>query len=1029
MAKVIQIERVQDTQLYKELAKRNNEATRAFVGNIPDLCNEASDRAKLLPQFFKEYTLHDRTHFLRVTELMALVLGEMLKSLNDVEIGVLILAAFYHDQGMLLAGPEWEQLEKEDNYVLHRANWIIDHANYKEIEERIHSTLISVEERTRLYSTLKELDAAILTDYLRDKHGDRSAAYITTELSRDPRLNVEGRSLATTLAQVCLSHVKSPDWITEQNGLAHDLEHGQNIINARFLAVVLRLADILDFDSDRTPDVLFKSIHFTSSISLQEWTKHRAVSGWTISREMVRFSMEFEHPVYERTAREFMDWIDDELSEAHRIVRSFPKSAEQYKLNVASKVDRGRIGPKPNTYRYHDLEFSLSRDEIVKLLLTDNLYGSAGLCIRELLQNSLDALRLRKALYKTGGMSMEAGGIRLRHLLDDKGREVVECVDDGCGMDENVINRFFARVGRSYYKSPEFDRVRVKLKEADADFDPCSQFGIGFMSCFMLGDKIEVQTRKDFGPGKEMGPPLCVEINGLGGMIVIRKGTAKQAAGTTVRIYRREHPVFVDEWADRVQLVQNIQGYALATEFPIEGTCSIPGIEGKVTVPIEMDVKRTRLEELGITKVKTFEQLFSEVHPGLRGRICESVLVDSTGQLVFDNEQGKWTIQPDKTWKDHSGSKLYLTNKLKDETVEFGDERLMGEQSVCLDGILVCGKPGRSGTTKPALMLGHQNSRVSTEHRFTVDVRGKVRPELTPARLPVERGGLNTPAGWTHLQYLVHCASGNLWKSCIEHFSDSTKPDLLWRLLVMRQANVLAIPSHTLHHLIPLPTENGKWLAFGEIDCINTRENHLEVKTRGGEVVNILMPQEICIWAETTLRRNNFLGLLSHLLTCMSELRFHGSEAQLMPRKTFELNERPMDARLSSGTSHLLAIPFVGIGLDFIAAFDGEHIVNANSSLVKTALGSKFSRHKEDIEHFAEGFLFLLGNNFNHLKKEGKPISLGFRGRDAKYIGLLYQRIDWSKHTSEVKPPYKIFVSPSQVLEVTEAEINAWADA
>ncbi|TKC00675.1 hypothetical protein [Pedobacter cryophilus] len=84
MSKVINIESVKDTTLYKELLERKNADTQAFVGNIISLCEEASDRAKQIPQFFSEYTLHDKTHFLRVTELMSYVLGDTLKELNDI---------------------------------------------------------------------------------------------------------------------------------------------------------------------------------------------------------------------------------------------------------------------------------------------------------------------------------------------------------------------------------------------------------------------------------------------------------------------------------------------------------------------------------------------------------------------------------------------------------------------------------------------------------------------------------------------------------------------------------------------------------------------------------------------------------------------------------------------------------------------------------------------------------------------------------------------------------------------------------
>ena len=111
--------------------------------------------------------------------------------------------------------------------------------------------------------------------------------------------------------------------------------------------------------------------------------------------------MTFEHPAYEKAARSFLDWIDEELNSCHAFIGKFTSEFSEYKIELAEKVDRTRL--KAKNYIYHDLEFSLSRDEIIKLLMTDKLYKNTSLFIRELLQNSLDALRLRKAIYQKDG--------------------------------------------------------------------------------------------------------------------------------------------------------------------------------------------------------------------------------------------------------------------------------------------------------------------------------------------------------------------------------------------------------------------------------------------------------------------------------------------------------------------------------------------------------------------------------------------------------------------------------------------------
>jgi HSP90 family molecular chaperone len=82
------------------------------------------------------------------------------------------------------------------------------------------------------------------------------------------------------------------------------------------------------------------------------------------------------------------------------------------------------------------------------------------------------------------------GKVSFEHGVNSAGGEYVRCTDNGIGMDQNILQHFVLRAGRSYYRSPEFERERLKLLRANADFDPCARFGIDFMSVFMLGDQM-----------------------------------------------------------------------------------------------------------------------------------------------------------------------------------------------------------------------------------------------------------------------------------------------------------------------------------------------------------------------------------------------------------------------------------------------------------------------------------------------------------------------------------------------------------
>ncbi len=493
---------IKDTVLWKKLDAFEGDLEKKLAINLIDICNEAANRIKVMPTYASQYTLHDEVHLLNVTELMAKVLGDTLEQLNFIEISLLILSAYYHDQGMVLDADEFSSLEINDKFQVFRDNWYLNHPNKQEIELQKNSAKLTKNEEEKLSFKLAELESAMLTDYLRTTHAHRSEELVKKLYAADRRLEVFNVNLADLVAKLCLSHHQNALDLIPENGFEYDEQIGTSSVNLPYLAAILRLADILDFDRDRTPDTLFNSIHFTSEVSIREWEKHRGVIGWKITPDEILFSMHFKHPVYEATARQFLGWIDNELRDCHELCSKFPAKFNNYTLQLPHSV-KSRIKAKNNAYIYSDnLEFSLSRNEIVKLLMTDQLYSSPSLCIRELLQNSLDALRYRTALLGCANMDWQDGKVEFEHYADEHGYEVVVCRDNGIGMDEKIVKNFFSKAGRSYYRSPEFERERLKLCKHHKDFDPCSQFGIGFMSCFMLGDRIIIKTRRYYGEGK-----------------------------------------------------------------------------------------------------------------------------------------------------------------------------------------------------------------------------------------------------------------------------------------------------------------------------------------------------------------------------------------------------------------------------------------------------------------------------------------------------------------------------------------------
>ena len=90
MTRVIQINKVEEARLWRALSGSSDDDAMVLASNVALLCQEAADRMKAMQGYAPQYTLHDDRHLLRVTELMACVLGSDLDQLNTVELALLI---------------------------------------------------------------------------------------------------------------------------------------------------------------------------------------------------------------------------------------------------------------------------------------------------------------------------------------------------------------------------------------------------------------------------------------------------------------------------------------------------------------------------------------------------------------------------------------------------------------------------------------------------------------------------------------------------------------------------------------------------------------------------------------------------------------------------------------------------------------------------------------------------------------------------------------------------------------------------
>lgn len=293
-------------------------------------------------------------------------------------------------------------------------------------------------------------------------------------------------------------------------------------VNLAALTTYVRMVDLLDIGEDRTPYALWKFVAPADPISSMEWQKHRALSPVSVKHgsalREVLVSGHTDDPAVFAALADLRSWIEEQFAMSMAQLRMI---SGKYDLDLDSRIvwSIDASGFEPLSVR-----FELDRSEVLGLLSTELYQDDPLAFVRELLQNSIDAIDMREALL-AGHSLIFKGEIRVRITSGAFGL-CIEWGDNGIGMDADVLSAYFARLGRSWYRSREATRL--------GQIEAISQFGVGVLSCFAVSHKLTVETLRDPQVGGSR-PGLAVEIPARESHFRIRTVTS-MPVGTTIRL-------------------------------------------------------------------------------------------------------------------------------------------------------------------------------------------------------------------------------------------------------------------------------------------------------------------------------------------------------------------------------------------------------------------------------------------------------------------------------------------------------------
>ena len=570
-----------DSLLIKELRKRD---AQSIIENIMKIRENVSPILGRISAFFTDYTNHDVSHCDQVVmNLNWIIPKKVINSLSRYEIQILLLACYLHDVGMALGESEADEIARTGNFQLYKRQAVVKDKD--------------------------KSDEELLRDYIRLIHHRRSEKYI---IDNYKELGIEDYSITRAVAILARGHREEDLLDAEKFDSRYLVMSGRESVCLSFLTGCLRLADEVDITRVRTPELLIKFVSPKDPISKKEWEKHKSTLEIGKDREKIKIQAACDNPIIHKSILITAKKIKDTLDLVHKALINLPSDLkEKYFIELD-----GVMEPKIEEigYLYRNFKFDFDTAAISKMLMGERLYRSKYDSCRELLQNSIDTCRM-KIKIKANWQPL----IRIGILKDKK---ILWVEDNGMGMDEFIIENYLLKVGRSYYRSVDFEYQYPEIK-----MNAISEFGIGILSCFMISESLAIETYMDGGNARRL------EISDIGGDVVVRPGS-RHDAGTRVELNLK--PAVAEELSD-AKLVEIVRHYVRHVEIPIK----VVGSDGNETEVIDAgyDFKLAEvMEPFKLDKISDYELVETQIKPskseGITGKIGTILKKAEDGSLL-----------------------------------------------------------------------------------------------------------------------------------------------------------------------------------------------------------------------------------------------------------------------------------------------------------------------------------------------------------------------------------------------------------
>ncbi|MGE8458629.1 MAG: hypothetical protein ACN6OY_18875, partial [Pseudomonas alloputida] len=359
----------------------------------------------------------------------------------------------------------------------------------------------------------------IMAEWFRRKHPVRAentvnSPYYSAGIS-SPRTELIPARLFGVLGRICRMHGASFDTLMGAGGLSfRETGMARDDCHPRFVACLLRLGDLLDLEDNRfCPVMQGIAGEGRPALSKAHEDKHAAIRHLRIDQERISVDAECLTVDGYLEAFRWFGWLKEEMQAQMSQWRDIVPSRELGLLPMLGPVSVRLAGNLKILKNGERPAFTLDTQSAIELLQGNNLYQSEYACIRELLQNSVDAILLKVWMTHRGKLkdrfwespddeaiqtlfSKETLLVTLTestaslNIAGETSCWTLKIQDSGTGISLNDLP-YMLQIGGSHR-----NKARRRVIDGMPEWmKPAGVFGIGFQSIFMLCDQVSLRTK------------------------------------------------------------------------------------------------------------------------------------------------------------------------------------------------------------------------------------------------------------------------------------------------------------------------------------------------------------------------------------------------------------------------------------------------------------------------------------------------------------------------------------------------------